>query len=108
MEHSDFYATPVPMTAEDTVKLREVIARKGTFDYYSGQKECGGYHPDFAVRWVCDDEEMFVHFCFGCDEAKIFYGKRCTHCDLTSEGRLALRSILLDYHENLPEPNSDG
>ena len=37
-------------------------------------KDCGPFHPDYAIAWSSDDEENYLMICYTCFEAKLIRG----------------------------------
>ena len=64
-----FYAEPLPAKSSIVEKLRSSLVDYRTFEPYSGGKFCGGFHPDFCVKWKTGDKIYYVQICLGCFEA---------------------------------------
>ena len=83
-----FYESPLNLTPKDTETLRSILADSGTYRAFSGEKRCGGFHPDYCVSWVYDSRTYCVHICFGCEEFKSFG----MDCELRTDAeKIALR-----------------
>jgi hypothetical protein len=103
-----FYRDPLVLKSEVLKTLRGLLGRRSTYRSYSGEKKCGGFHPDFAVEWSTGGKVYLGLICFGCSEARfegptgesIFY-------DLRLEGHSGDRSsrlleVLKPYRKNRP------
>ncbi len=53
-------------------RLKTLLSDPGSYAAYSGEKKCGGFHPDHAVEWTAGGRTYQVLICFGCFEAKIY------------------------------------
>jgi hypothetical protein len=64
----------------------------------TGAKLCGGYHPDWMIRWIArDGTEHELHLCFGCHEAKLYGPDYQLYCELGEDGYKSLKAILDRY-----------
>jgi hypothetical protein len=101
-----FYQEPFELTAADFKELQAIISNPDTFQPWSGEKGCGGYHPDYFIEWYAEGEICRVYVCFGCGEAKLVGPNGETKYDLASAGRTKLENVLFAYHRN--RPDSEG
>src|SRR5688572_29181376 len=66
-------------------------------------KACGGYHPDWLIRWTGSDGQFHeLHICFGCHEAKLYGDHYQLYCDVADAPCQTLRSILFKYASQRP------
>jgi hypothetical protein len=101
-----FYRDPLALSEPDSQAIGTILANPRTFQPFSGEKKCGGFHPDYAVVLSAKGEEITDLICFGCGEAKVYRPDRSeTRYDLgrDSNGR-QLSTILKSYHKNRPMP----
>lgn len=96
-----FYAKPVVLSESDRERLTELYCTKETFVPYSGVKMCGGYHPDWLVRWKQGEKEWIVHFCFGCCEATTIHEDTSMLCNIWTTK--PIENLLNPYHRQRPE-----
>ncbi len=74
-----------------------------TYKEFSGEKKCGGFHPDFAVEWQIGTAKYQALICFGCGEVKLFGPGYESRYDFHSE---TIEKILKKYNKNRPaHPN---
>lgn len=96
-----FYASPIVLSKSDKKRLTDLYCTKETFVPYRGVKMCGGYHPDWLVRWKKGEEEWIAHFCFGCHEATTIHGDESMYCDIWAIE--PFEKLLNPYHQHRPE-----
>ena len=65
-------------------------------------KQCGGFHPDYAVRWTAKGRVYDVLICLGCEEARCFGPDGRVDCDLGQAAAPTFKSILTPYRRNRP------
>ena len=68
-----FYRKPLSIPADELASLASTLSDPTTYQTFSGEKKCGGFHPDHAVEWPGDSgaSTRTILLCFGCGEAKI-------------------------------------
>ena len=66
-------------TAESTLKT--IISNSKNYTKFSGEKKCGGFHPDYALEWSDGDKRYSILFCYGCSEVLVVDGKRTYRYD---------------------------
>ena len=98
-----FYRNPLALKEADTAELRDLIGNADSFRAFSGEKKCGGFHPDYAVQWTYGNGKGVCLLCFGCGEAKIFYEGVETRLDLNRYAMKRLKAVLEPYRKNRPE-----
>lgn len=72
LDEHPFYSEPLPVSDEDRAKIREFAAGPDAFFKFYGEKDCGGFHPDYAVEWRAGKDRYRLLLCFGCGEGKLF------------------------------------
>lgn len=98
-----FYEKPVEFTANDQERITSLYCNKKLFTPFSGPKGCGGYHPDWLVKWKKGETEWIVHFCFGCSEATTISGDKRMLCDIRESE--PLEKLLSSYRRQRPDNN---
>jgi len=103
-----FYREPLDLKDEDVKTLRNLLGSRNTYQAYGGEKECGGFHPDYAVEWSSKGKVYRCLICFGCSQAR-FEGPQgeILFYDLQSDGsgrdrKMRLRDLLKAYRKNRP------
>ena len=101
-----FYQEPLALTGEDAKRLSEILGASATYEPFSGEKRCGGFHPDYAVEWQVGADRYRVLICFGCKEVKSFGSEPETRNDLDSAAHQQLLELLRGYRKNRPATKS--
>lgn len=103
-----YYQEPLPVAADVKLRLRDAFARGGLFvppiwRTFPLVKFCGGFHADYAVRWLKGGEVLAsAGICFGCHQVLFVGGEQPITTDLTKTGFAQLRSWLTPYRQNRP------
>ena len=97
-----FYREPLEWKPGDGERLKALLGDRSTFAPYSGEKRCGGFHPDYAVEWSAGGKVYQALICFGCFETKIYGPDGGTTYDLTQDVRERLKALLEPYRKNRP------
>ncbi len=100
-----FYQETLELKGKDEESLRTLLKDPRTFQPFAGEKKCGGFHPDYAVKWIVDGKSVYCLICFGCYELKVYEGGRETTYDMGQETRDRLRDLLKPYRQNRPPEN---
>jgi hypothetical protein len=101
-----FYQEPLKLTAEDANRLSEVLGESATYKPFSGEKKCGGFHPDYAVEWQVGANRYRALICLGCHEAKLFGPGLESRNDLDRAAYEKLQKLLNSYRKNRPASKS--
>lgn len=97
-----FYKEPLAPSAEDARRLTQMLSDAAAFAPFSGEKKCGGFHPDYAVEWQKGSSAYRALICFGCDEAKLFGPGIDERHDLSQSALPELEALLAKHHKNRP------
>jgi hypothetical protein len=97
-----FYEEPLPISASDARVVRDTLAAESALEPFSGEKKCGGFHPDYAVDIQKDGAPWQVLICFGCGEARVLGASGDTRHDLSRPAQDALEKALRPYRKNRP------
>ncbi len=97
-----FYQSPLPLTPPEVDSLRAICLDPQTYGPYSGPKRCGGFHPDYALRWGRGRAAVYTLVCFGCHETQTLDGQRCLIADLPEPAFRQLQGILAKFHAQRP------
>lgn len=108
LEGFPFYREPLELTKADRQALKDLIGDPGSLKAYSGEKKCGGFHPDYAVEWTDGKTSRYYLICFGCSEAKVSTFAGTTVYDITPHVRERLKTLLSPYRKNRPDTGHAG
>ena len=99
-----FYTRPVPVRFADVNRLRSLCSAESTFQRWRAPKACGGFHPDWCLLWNGPAGECRVVLCFGCSEARLYYGTEGDEIwsDLDKGTLQEFVAILQPYRTNRP------
>jgi hypothetical protein len=97
-----FYQDPLELKADDDQRLRSLLGDRASFEPYSGEKRCGGFHPDYAVEWSAGGQTYQALVCLGCWEIKIYGPKGETIYDIRNDARNQLKPLFDSLHNNRP------
>ena len=81
-----FYPTPAALEKSDhpaLLKLLSVPEGLRPFIYF---KMCGGFHPDYAIRFTKEGTHCHLLLCFGCGDAGILHDNKVIHCHIGKKG----------------------
>jgi hypothetical protein len=88
------------------VRKRQAIAKamtaKDAFEPWSGEKLCGGFHPDYCLQWHCGTEIHRALLCFGCHEVIYAGPKGSMRYDIGDNAYDELRDLLATYKTHHP------
>lgn len=85
-----FYAEPVKPSPNKSTTLRTLLTGTNGLMPMMRTPMCGGFHPDFAIRFRSGDKVCDVLICNGCGEATIEFGNRKVYGTLKSGWEEAL------------------
>jgi hypothetical protein len=102
-----FYRQPVGLKPEDGKTLVEAVMNPQTLKPFTGEKKCGGFHPDYAIEFRKGLSRYQVLICFGCHEAKVIGPQGKSRHNLGSGGYEAFAEILKPYQTNRPAQKLD-
>jgi hypothetical protein len=97
-----FYREPLELKSGDGERLKALLGDSRSFSPYSGEKKCGGFHPDYAVEWSAGGQVYQALICFGCFEAKIYGPGGGTTYDVGRDRQERFRELLEPYRRNRP------
>ena len=103
-----FYRTPRPLAPDAAGEVRALCADPQSYGAYTGPKRCGGFHPDYALRWGQGQDAVYTLVCFGCHETQTLDGKRCLIADLPEPAFRRFQTVLDRYHAQRPPFQKGG
>jgi hypothetical protein len=99
-----FYRDQLDVTGADISVLKTVLGDRSSYKTFSGEKKCGGFHPDFAVEWYHQGAAYRALICFGCREVKVVGLSGEQTYDMADSVNGRLKAILKPYRKNRPSP----
>jgi len=96
-----FYAPKTQVENKALVKMKTIISDSKNYIQFTGEKRCGGFHPDYAVEWPNGEKTYAVLFCFGCDEVLVVDGKNIYRYDLRFPDQI--KKIFAAYKSKRPK-----
>jgi hypothetical protein len=97
-----FYRETLELRAGDGDRLKALLGDPSSFSPYSGEKKCGGFHPDYAVEWSAGGQVYRTLICFGCFEAKVYGPSGGTTYDVGLDVQEHFKALLEPYRKNRP------
>lgn len=68
----DFYEPALSLPGDEFDCFISRVVSRRTYRAWRGFKACGGFHPDFLLRFHSADGTIDVQICLGCGEALLF------------------------------------
>ena len=97
-----FYREPLELNEPDSQSLKALLKAPSTFSEFLSEKKCGGFHPDYALKWEAGAKSYHALICFGCFEAMLVGPKGAVRYDIQLEAARGLSGILGKYHRDRP------
>lgn len=102
LDGDPFYQAPLAPSAADAERLTQLLSDPATFKRFSGEGNCGGFHPDYAIEWQKGSRSYRALLCFGCGEAKLLGPGLDQRYELAKLARSELHALLGSYRQNRP------
>jgi hypothetical protein len=77
-----FYPHAQDLRKEDEVPLRDLISVPKHISPFLYFKMCGGFHPDYAIRFSKGDQHCDILLCIGCGDGMILHDGNVIHCHI--------------------------
>jgi hypothetical protein len=97
-----FYERTLAVGKSDQEGLRRLSASAESYSSFSGEKSCGGYHPDFCLAWTDAGSRYELLICFGCQEMKLYGPTQSLRLDIRPDAAKSFRAILSQYRGQRP------
>ena len=96
-----FYAAHLRPNQSQIEKLRSTFTDYQEFSHHPKNmgKGCGGFHPDFYLRWKTDGQLNHVMICLGCNELKFLSASTKTILILMTRHGNLLHSLRLQHFD---------
>lgn len=86
-----FYPLPQAMRKDDEATLRKLLSVPDHIRPFLYFKMCGGFHPDFAIRFTKGEQLCEILLCFGCGDGIILHDGKTIHCHISGWKELMTR-----------------
>ena len=96
-----FYDAKVKVTGDTRDRMMNLLFDEHSFsvpDPKVPPKDCGPFHPDYAIAWSSDDEENYLMICYTCFEAKLIRGEKTSTYEVYSNWR----EVLSEFQSKRP------
>ena len=93
-----FYSSAITLSPADAAHVHALAVEVSSFSEWGGMKTCGGYHPDWLIRWTtADGQGHEMHLCFGCREAKFYGPGYQLYSDISPKAFESFKKVLTPY-----------
>jgi len=96
-----FYDAKVKATGNTRDQMMNLLFDESGFsvpDPNVPPKDCGPFHPDYAIYWSSDGAENYLMICYTCGEAKLIRGGKTATYDVYSNWR----EVLSEFQSKRP------
>ena len=96
-----FYDAKVKATGDTRDRMMNLLFDESGFGVpgpNAPQKDCGPFHPDYAIYWSSDGAENYLMICYTCGEAKLIRGEKTA----TYEVYANWREVLSEFQSKRP------
>ena len=100
-----FYDAKVKATGNSRDQLMNLLFDESGFhmpDSNSPPKDCGPFHPDYAIMWNSDGGVNYLMVCYTCAEAKLIKEGRSETYEVNVNKMNSLMNLLADFQANRP------
>jgi hypothetical protein len=101
-----FYKDLLELSGDDAKEVSDILGDPGTYKPFSGEKKCGGFHPDYAAEWQVGADRYWALICFGCYEVKLLGPGFNSRLDLNQVAYERRRQVLKAHQKNRPAPKT--
>ncbi len=98
-----FYDEVRQVKPEDAATIINILKDSDNFGEFPLPKHCGGFHPDFALRFKHRGKTYQALICYGCDEAGLFGPGIDSTVDVVTEHQKKLEKPLKNYSRRRPK-----
>ena len=97
-----FYDSKVKAIGNTEDQLMNLLFDESGFSSNVIPKDCGPFHPDYALMWKSDGEEHYLMICFTCSEAKLIRDVKNKTYDLNVYKIDSWKNLLDDFKSKRP------
>jgi hypothetical protein len=95
-----FYPLHQDLREKDEPPLRKLLLNDHSLSPFLYLKMCGGFHPDYAIRFTKGGEHCDILLCFGCGDGMILHHGKVIHCHIHG----GWEDLLAGYAKHRPKP----
>ena len=98
-----FYQPKVKASGESHDDLMNLLLDESGFHMPESNvppKDCGPFHPDYAIMWNSEGAENYLMICYTCGEAKIINGGRVQTFEMNAYKMESLANLLANFQAN--------
>jgi hypothetical protein len=103
-----FYRETLDLKEGDSRRLKDLLGNPSSYEPYSGEKKCGGFHPDYAVEWSFEGRAYHCLICFGCYEFRVYGPQGEQFYDIRAGAYEGLETLLKPFRKNRPPHETYG
>ncbi|MGJ8726143.1 MAG: hypothetical protein ACSHYB_16425 [Roseibacillus sp.] len=96
-----FYTPKVLAKGEVAREMRNAVRSAQSYTKWSGEKRCGGFHPDYAIAWSEGANEYSILICYGCREVLVVSARESFRYDFSEMEEL--KKLLVSFKSKRPE-----
>lgn len=100
----DFYEPALSLPDDEFDCFISRVVSRRTYRAWQGFKACGGFHPDFLLRFHGADSTIDVQICLGCGEAVLFGGDGYSYVDIDEFARNSWETLREKSRTKRPLP----
>lgn len=96
-----FYPHAQDLNEKDEPSVRKHLRVFEGLQPFHLLKMCGGFHPDYAIRFTKGEEHCDILLCLGCGDARILHDGKVIHCHIDKG---IWKELLAGYAKHRPKP----
>jgi hypothetical protein len=97
-----FFERTLDVSQSDREELRRLCVTPETYFTFIGEKSCGGFHPDYCLRWIDGETAYELLICFTCEEMKFYGPMQYLQADLRGDPYKRFKAVLGKYQDQRP------
>ncbi len=97
-----FYEAKVKATGNTRDQLMNLLFDESGFSSKVIPKDCGPFHPDFAIMWNSGGVENYLMICYTCAEAKLYRKDIAETYAINAYKMESLANLLAEFKANRP------
>lgn len=98
-----FYDAKVKATGNARDQLMNLLFDESGFSSNVIPKDCGPFHPDYAIMWESEEVENYLMICYTCSEAKLIREGKPKISGLNVYKIDSWKNLLANFNANQPK-----